>query len=303
MSESAPGIAEIFRHFSWDLPWLLALAGAAFSYLAAFRRSRGMCVRSRQSGWRAVAFIAGLAGVAAAVLSPLEHYGNTLLWVDFAGFLVLTMAAAPLILLGAPLTLAFRVSNKAWRRRLKRAYASRVAGAVSFPVVTWLSFAVATYCWQFSGLTDDAAQNVFVRDLQQATLLVVALLFWQPAIAADPQRWRLPHPLRALYVFVEMTHKALFGGMFLSMNHPMHHYFAANLPPWGPGPMTDQRMSILILWIGGNLIFLAVLVGLVNGWVQYEQRNAERTDRRLALARQADYQKRAALDQVFQKPV
>lgn len=303
MSESAPGIAEIIHHFSWDLPWLLVLVGAGAAYLLALRRSRGRCANSRHSGWRAVAFIAGLAGVGLAVLSPLEHYGNRLLWVNFTSFLVLTMVAPPLLLLGTPLTLAFRVSNKRWRGRLKRAYASRLLGAVSFPVATWLTFAVVTYLWQFTSLTDDAAQNVFLRDLQQATLLAVALLFWQPAIAADPQRWRLPYPLRALYVFVEMTHKGLFGGMFLSMNHPMHHYFAANVPAWGPGPMTDQRMSILILWIGGNLIFLAVLIGLVAGWVQYEQRHAERTDRRLALAREAERNRRAAIDQVFQKPV
>ena len=303
MSESAPGIAEIVRHFSWDLPWLLFLGGAAAGYIVSLRRSRNQPACSQQGSRRAVAFIAGIVGVAIAVLSPLEHYGNRLLMVDFAGFLILTMVAPPLILLGAPLTLAFRVSNKTWRARLKRAYKSRWLAAISFPVFTWLAFAVVTYLWQFSSLTDRAAQNVFVRDFQQASLLAVALLFWQPVIAADPQRWRLPYPLRALYVFVEMTHKALFGAMFLAMNHPMHHYFAANIPSWGPEPMTDQRTAILILWIGGNLIFLGVLGILVAGWVEYEQRNAERVDRRLALAREAELIRRCAVDKVFQKPV
>jgi hypothetical protein len=67
--------------------------------------------------------------------------------------------------------------------------------------------------------------------------------------------------------------------------------------------MTDQRISILILWIGGNLIFLVALVGLVIRWVQYEARSTARTDARLAKARAAETSRRTALERVFQKPV
>lgn len=303
MIEAAPGLTEILRQFSPDLPWLLALVAVSAVYLAAARRTNARSPRKPHARWRTACFIAGVTLVGAAVLSPLEHYGNRLLWVNFTGFLVLTMVAAPLILLGSPLTLAFRVSNQAWRRRLRRGYRSRIAAFATFPVLTWLLFAVVTYAWQFSGLTDDAAKNVFVRDIQQVTLLIVALLFWQPVLCADPMRWRLPYTLRAFYVFVEMTHKGLFGGMFLSMNHPMHDYFAARLPAWGPGPMTDQRISILVLWIGGNLIFVLALICLVVGWVRYEQRATRRTDRRLDEERIAIRAKRNAMEQVFRKGV
>ena len=303
MIELAPSISEILRHFSPDLPWLLALGGISLAYLLAVRRAKAHTSGKSHANWRSGCFIAGIALVGVAVLSPVEHYGNILLWVDFTGFLILTMIAAPLILLGSPLTLAFRVSNKLWRERLRRGYRNPVLALVSFPAVTWLLFAVVTYVWQFSGLADDAAKNVFLRDFQQFTLLAVALLFWQPVICADPQRWRLPYTLRAFYVFVEMTHKGLFGGMFLSMNHPMHHYFAARLPARGPGPMTDQRISILILWIGGNLIFVLALVCLVAGWVRYEQRATRRTDRRLEKERIAVKAKRLATEQVFRRGI
>ncbi len=52
------------------------------------------------------------------------------------------------------------------------------------------------------------------------------------AVAADPLRWRLPYPLRSLYVLVEMTHKGLFGGMFLSMTSVVHSDLAARAPAW-----------------------------------------------------------------------
>lgn len=292
----------MLHHFSFDVPWIVAILLAGAWYAMAFARAR-RDGHHRHPWWRLVTFQAGLLAVAAATLSPLEHYGNEALWINFLGFLALTMAGPPLILLGRPLTLAFMTSGPVTRSRLRTAYRSLPVTVLTFPIVSWLVFAVVTYIWQFSALTDTAARNDVVRDIQQATLLVVALCFWMPAVASDPMRWRLPYPARALYVFVEMTHKGLFGGMFLSMNRAFHHGFSTNQPAWAPSPMTDQRLAILILWIGGNVIFLIALISIVVGWFRYEGRNAARIDWRLAKARDAKESRRAALDQVFRKPV
>jgi len=303
MPESAPGIGELLSHFSWDLPWIAGLALVAWLYLRAFRRLSRSNPRIPHPAWKAASFISGIVVVAAAVLSPLEHWGNQLLWANFTGFLAITMLAPPLLLLGSPLTLAFRVSNPQGRGRLRQFYRGRVMAALTFPVVSWLLFAVATYLWQFTTLTDDAAANVFIRDAQQLSLLAVGLLFWMPALCTDPVRWRIPYPLRALYVFVEMTHKGLFGGMFLSMASAIHPGFAVGLPAWGPSAMTDQRMAILILWIGGNLIFLVALIGIIVRWVRYESRATARTDLQLEKARAAKRRHRAAIESVFHRPV
>ncbi len=299
--ERAPGVAEVLSHWSWDLPWLGLAVLAAGAYLWGWSRSRRRA--TGHPSWRASVFVAGIVVILLAVLSPIEHYGNILLWANFAGFLLITMVAPPLILLGAPLTLAFRVAGPCRRRWLRRAYRNPAVAAITFPVVTWLGFAVVTYAWQFTALTGLAASNVFLRDIQQATLLLAGLLFWAPALAADPLRWRMPYPLRALYVALEMAHKALFGGMFLSMNSAMHERFAANVPAWGPTAITDQRIAILVLWLGGNLVFVAALGALIAGWVRYEQRNQHRTDWRLRLQREAAARRREAMEQVFTRPV
>jgi putative membrane protein len=303
VNDSAPVLSELLRQWSFDVVWLGAIGLAAVVYLRAALNPAAHRGHRPHQPWRSVSFAIGLVCLGIAVISPLEYYGNQFLWVDFTGFLVITMIVPPLILLGSPLTLAFRAGSPTARRRLRAIYRGPVAKLVTFPASSWLIFAAVTYLWQFTPLTDTAAHHAAVRDFQQFSLLAVGLLFWNPALCADPVRWRIPLPLRALYVFVEMTHKGLFGGMFLSMNHPMHRYFATHAPPWGPGPMTDQRMSILILWIGGNLIFLVALVGLVIRWVQYEARSTARTDARLAKARAAETSRRTALERVFQKPV
>jgi putative copper resistance protein D len=299
MDDTAPGLAEALTHFTFDVPWSLAILVAGGWYLLAWRRARNR--GSAHPVGRLVAFLAGLAALVPAVLGPLEYYGNQVLWLNFTVFLVITMIAAPLLLLGAPVTLAFRISGKAGRKRLRGVIRSRAFAIATFPVLTWLAFAVVTYVWQFTGLFETAAKHTAVRELQLATLLLVSLAFWAPALCADPLRWRMAYPLRALYVFVEMTHKGLFGGMFLSMTSPFHDEFAANLPAWAPSPMDDQRLGILVLWVGGNLIFMVALVGLVARWLQYERRNAHRTDWRLRLRRQAEARRKAAIEQVFRR--
>lgn len=299
--EQGPGLSTVVGDWRFDLPWALVLGGMLLAYGFAFRKAAAM--GHPHPGWRLVTFSCGILGGLVAVVSPIASYASDLLWVDFTGFLLLTMIAPPLLLLGAPLTLAFRVSGSSGRKRLRIAYRSKFASAMTFPVVTWLLFAVATYLWQFTTLTESAVREPTVRYVQHGSLLLVGLLFWMPAIAADPMRWRLPHPLRSLYIFVEMTHKGLFGGMFLSMTSVMHEGFALRQPAWAPDALLDQRIAILILWIGGNLIFLVALVGLVLGWVAYEQRNQHRTDYRLRAQREARARRRAALEQVFQKNI
>src|SRR5262245_59789946 len=124
-AESAPGLTELLTRFSADPFWLLLIAAGGLVYYRALRLS----LRSgatRHPLWRGMLFGAGLVLVAISTLSPLEHYGNSILWVNFAGFLVLTMCAAPLLLLGSPLTLAFRVSGPSVRPRLRAIYRCRI---------------------------------------------------------------------------------------------------------------------------------------------------------------------------------
>ena len=292
-TEPAPDLDAVAARFAFDPLWDAALLAAAALYLAALWRVRARPADARRAG----AFLLGLALVFVATQSPLEHYGTRLLWADFAGMLLLTMVAPPLLLLGAPLTLAFRASGPRGRALLRRFYRGRAMRVAAMPLVSWLLFAAVTYAWQFTALTEAAARNVFARDLQQLSLLAVALLFWWPALCADPAPWRMNHPLRLLYVAVEMTHKGLFGGMFLSLNTPVHESFAAAAPAWSVSAMADQRLAILVLWVGGSLVFLAALAFIALDWARHEARRARRVDRRLDAERRA----RRLRERVFER--
>jgi hypothetical protein len=157
--DEAPGLWEILSNWSFDIAWTAALVVSGGWYLRATRTLAMSVPRVAHPGWRTLCFMVGLLLVAMAVMSPLHAYGNDLLWVNFSGFLVLSMLAPPLLVLGAPLTLAFRVADSGGRRRLRVLYRSRVAQLVTFPVAAWLLFAAVTYAWQFSSLTEVAARS------------------------------------------------------------------------------------------------------------------------------------------------
>lgn len=298
----SPGWGTILSHTAFEPHWLLLLAAASAGYAYLYRRGHRVPVRSPHSRWRLTAFYAGIASTWLATVSPIEHYGNEILWVNFLGFVLLCMVAAPLFILAQPLTLAFRMASPARSRTLRSVYRSWPVAVLTNPIVAWLLFAIVTYAWQFSDLTVYAAKHAAIRDLQQFSLLLVGLAFWTPALCSDPLRWRMNYPLRALYIVVEMAHKALFGALFLALKTPFHDYFAESVPAWGPTPMEDQRAAILIL-IASNLIFIVAFAGIAAGWVRYEARQTRRIDRRLALEREALARRKAAIDKVFTRGV
>ena len=75
---------------------------------------------------------------------------------------------------------------------------------VSFPAVAWIAFAAVMWGAHFSPLFDAALENPMAHDLEHALFLGTALLFWWPVVAADPVPWRLAHPSRSLYTFLQM---------------------------------------------------------------------------------------------------
>src|SRR4029077_11122058 len=119
--------------------------------------------------------------------------------------LLLTLVAAPLIALGAPITTLLRAATPNVRRTvILPILHSRVLRVVSFPVVAWVVFAGVMWGTHFSPLFDRSLVDPVVHDLEHALSLGAALVFGGRAVGLDPSPWRMPHPVRAMYVFLQM---------------------------------------------------------------------------------------------------
>ncbi len=237
---------------------------------------------------RSVFFLAGLGAIAFALMSGIDQYDTTLFSVHMAQHLLLTLVAAPLIALGAPITLLLRVSTPNVRQRvILPILHSRVMRAITFPVVTWLLFAGVMWWAHFSPLFDAALENPAIHDLEHLLFLVAGLLFWWPAVGLDPSPWRMSHPVRAMYVFLQMPQNTFLAVTILNSAVVLYTHYATLSRSWGPTALEDQQLAGGLMWICGDILFLSAMAAIIAGWMAHEKREEAAVDRRVDTERAA----------------
>jgi putative copper resistance protein D len=153
---------------------------------------------------------------------------------------------------------------------------------LAFPVVAWIVFAGVMWAAHFSALFDAALEDPLVHDLEHVLFLGSALLFWWPAVAQDPVPWRMPHPMRAFYVFLQMPQNTFLAVVILGATTALYPHYATTERSWGPTPLEDQQLAAGIMWLAGDAIFLIAILAILAGWMRSEARDAARQDRRAA---------------------
>ncbi len=275
-----PRLPGVLLAWSLDPLPLIGVATAGGAYLWAARRVAA-AGRRPHPRWRTACFGGGLAAIVVALNSPIEAYEGVLFSVHMLQHMLLELVAAPLLLLGAPATLALRAASPSVRRGLLSVLHSRAVAVISFPLFGWLLFAAVNWGWHFSALYDQALENAALHYLQHATFLGAALLFWWPVIGADPSRWRLPYPVRLFYLFLAMPQNSFLGVALMSAPAVLYPHYLTNLRAWGPTAVDDQSLGGILMWVGGDLVFLVGMAAVVAAWVRHEDRRTARLDARL----------------------
>ena len=237
---------------------------------------------------RTAAFMGGLVAIAVALLSGIERYDTTLFSVHMVQHLLLIVVAAPLIALAAPVTQVLRAaSTEARRRWLLPALHSPVVSALGHPVVAWLSFTLVLWLSHFSPLFDIALEDDGVHRLEHALFLVSALLFWWPAVAADPARRRLPYPVRGLYLLLQLPVNSFLGMALTFAAAPLYPHYASLGSPYGMSALADQQLAGGIMWLAGDVVFIVAVLAVVAAWMRHEERDAPAAERRANAQRAA----------------
>jgi putative copper resistance protein D len=224
-----------------------------------------------------------MSAIAVALLSGIDRYDTTLFSVHMVQHILLTFVAAPLIAASAPITLLLRVSSHATRRRwILPVLHGRLLRVLAFPVVAWVLFAVVMWVSHFSPLFDAALEDPLIHDVEHLLFLCSALLFWWPAIAQDPAPWRMTHPVRAMYVFLQMPQNTFLAVVLLNATTVLYPHYASLTRSWGPSPLEDQQTAAAIMWLAGDAVFLAFVLATLAAWMRVEGRGSARADRRAA---------------------
>lgn len=248
---------------------------------------------------RTFAFCWGMGLILVAIASPLDTYDEVLLSVHMVQHMLLAMVAPIFLALGAPVTLALRTLPAGGRRVLLSVVHSRVAQALTFPVVAGAIFIANPFALYFSGYYEQTLRHPWLHDLNHLHFVLVGLLWYVPLLGIDPVRRRPEYPFRVIAAFMTLPFHAWLGVAIMSMNTLIAgDWYTAQHRAWGASPLSDQRTAGGILWTSGDLFGLIVFAVLFVQWMHASEREAKRVDRQLD-RRDAEEARRAALNEAL----
>lgn len=218
---------------------------------------------------RTVAFVAGSVVVAVAVSSGVASYDESRFVVHVVQHLMLSMVAAVLFVLSAPVTLALQAGSRTTQRRSLSVLHSRPVAVLTHPVTAIALFGGSLFILYFTELYDLSVRNRLVHELVHSHFLVAGLVFFWMVVGVDVVRTRLPYGICLLCVLATVPIHAFLGIALMSSSRPL---FAAHT-------LADQRAGAGVLWAVGDLVTLVVGGIVLAQWMSHEERVAAREDR------------------------
>jgi putative membrane protein len=245
---------------------VIVLVALASVYLRGWRtlRHRGHGAITRE--WRLVAYLAGLVVIAAALLSPLDGLADTWFSAHMVQHLLLTMVAAPLLLLGNPLPICLwgvpRRARQALGRPLTRqARFRRALEAVTRLPVAWLVYVAILWSWHVPLLYEAALEHEALHVLEHLTFFGSSLIFWWPIIRPAPRLHPRLHPGFEIVYLIAATAQNTALGAFLSLQErPVYPHYARLASEAGMDGVSDQVLAGGIMWGNGHMYLLPILL-------------------------------------------
>jgi cytochrome c oxidase assembly factor CtaG len=272
--------------WSWDPIVVLGVSVAGVVYARGWRalRRRGKHVASSA---RATCFAAGLGLIVLALLSPIGTYDQALFSLHMTEHLLLTVGAAPLLLLGKPLVPLLWGLPEEERRGAARLLHPRgalfgICSALARPTVALGLFTVTFALWHVPALYDAAQGQTLVHYAEHGMFFTTALLFWWPVIHPGGGARTLGKIAAIAYISVPMLEGTLIGALLTFAQRPFYATYIAAPRLTGLSPVEDQQLAGLIMWIPGGLVYGVAVLWLLASVLRDEEAAEAATASRLA---------------------
>lgn len=267
-----PGLGHDSLWTAWSPQlwlWLLCLLPGALTLVGIARLWRQAGSGSGLRPWQAGAFVAGWVTLGLSILSPLDALGGELFWAHMLQHEVMMLVAAPLLVLGKPLAGLVWGLPAAWRpgaARLARGLGLQSAMRyLTRPLTAWLLHVVVLWGWHAPMLFVAAVERQWVHDLQHASFLLSALLFWW-AVFQGCVHGR--QGMAVFYLFTTAVHTSVLGALLTFSTRLWYPVYAQTAPAWGLTALEDQQLGGLIMWVPGGVVFLVAALALLAVWIR-----------------------------------
>ena len=214
-------------------------------------------------------FLAGILFLWCATDWPLGLLGASYLAsAHMMQFLIYTMAAAPLLLLGTPEWMA--------RRFVGRLRLYRLLGRCAKPVVAGLVFNAVLIATHSPWAVDNLRVNQFGSFVMDLIWLVGGLVVWAPIVSPIPEHRMTSYPGRMAYLFLALgVVPAVPGGFLTFAGFPLYATYELAPRVHGLGATTDQQLAGLVMKLGGVPVVWGTIAALMHKWTEATRKATE----------------------------
>jgi putative membrane protein len=248
--------------------WMLVITLAAAYAVTVARVGPRHVARGRPPVTRlqAVCFSLGIVAIWVASDWPVHDIAEELNYsMHMVQHLVLSMVAAPLLLLGTP----------AWMLRAILRPPSRLFGIVRFLsrfLPALIVFNVVLVLTHWPAIVDASLENHLVHFLVHALIFVTALIIWMPVLSPLPEIPRLSPPPRMIFLFLQSVVPTIPASFLTFGSSPLYRFYEGVPHLWGLSTVDDQRLAGLIMKIGAGLLLWMIIAVIFFRWAGEEDR-------------------------------
>ena len=211
--------------------------------------------------WRLLSFFCGLVVIYVAIASPLDAFASWLLSVHMVQHLLLTMVAAPLLLLGAPFLPLLSGLPRGFVREGLAPFLSdrtlkKIGGLLVHPLFAGPVFMLSNVLWHLPVFYERALGSTSWHEAEHVCFLGTALLFWWPVVQPWPSRPVWPRWAMVPYLLVVDIQNTILSGFFNFSERVLYPTYASAPRFTGLSALEDQSAAGGIMWVPGSIVFL-----------------------------------------------
>jgi cytochrome c oxidase assembly factor CtaG len=257
---------------SWSLEpaVLIALIGAAWLYVSRWRRARTESGERGASSPRLVAFLAGLALIFAALISPLDGLSGQLFFVHMVQHILLLDLAPILLIVGLTKVLLRPVT-----RRLMRI--EQAAGPLMHPFFAIALYVGGIWLWHVPALYDAALRHPALHVLEHVTFITAGLLYWWHLLSPIRSRMRLGGMGPVAYMASTKLLAGLLGIAITFAPTTLYSFYRGGY--WGVSIGDDQALAGLLMALEQSLVMGIALAAIFVRMLGESERETQRAER------------------------
>ncbi len=241
-------------------PISLALLLTEFLYLRGWLRLRSASVKLIPA-WRVISFSLGLFLIWMAVGSPLAALDEQMLTVHMIQHLLLMTFAAPLMLLGLPVTpflqgLPHQLEQSIVAPLFHWPLLRRFGRVMGRPAFSWLLATATLIGWHVPAIFTLALRSGAWHLFEQATFLAAGLLFWWPVVQPWPNVPTEPRWSILLYLFLATLPCDILSAFLVFSERVAYPVYLSASRQSGLSVLADQQCAGALMWTCITIIYL-----------------------------------------------